>query len=151
MKELYLAEINKTKDKKEMEVFINTISRMIPDTDSKNVCLSYIKNMINSFSGNYINPVSVQINVYNKIDMIIKHVDEWLSSFDSDAILAELPLLIDEYRSGDFNEIVMAAIKSKQSPKSNKPTSSIEKIMQLEELLSININIFKKQNLIIMK
>lgn len=148
MKELRLAEIER--QYREAEKYVSIAGRMIPKNDRADIYLSYIRNRINEFGDN-ISASNVQINIYNDIDYIISCVDEWLDSFDSDAILAELPLLIDSYRDGDFNEIVMAAIKSKQSPKSNKPTSSIEKIMQLEELLSININIFKKQNLIIMK
>ena len=141
MKELYLAEINKTKDKKEMEVFINTISRMIPDTDSKNVCLSYIKNMINSFSGNYINPVSVQINIYNRIDMIISHVNEWLKSFDSNMILAELPSMIDNYRSGDFNQMVLDAIKQKEAPKPDNPEPSNPSSSQANSTAGVENNV----------
>lgn len=121
MKELRLGEIKRQYN--EADMYIDTVEMMLPNNNNRKIYLSYIRNKINLLEENNC-ILNIQINIYNKIKDIIKHVDEWLASFDYEKIIDELPSMIDNYRSGDFNQMVLDAIKQKEAPKPDNPEPS---------------------------
>ena len=109
MEELYLAEVEKDWGD-ELLNYIEIAKRMLPKNGNEKIYLAYIRNRLNLI-GKDLCPTNVQVNIYSDIDNIIKRVDIWLASFDSKKIISKLPSLINEYRHGDFNEIVKAEIE----------------------------------------
>ena len=119
MKELYLAKLTgEMVDDTTMTSYVNTIKTLLASSASKSrekIYISFIKNKINEFNQFPVLFSNVQFNIYDDINGIVARVDEWLNSFDSEAIINDIPALIDSYREGDFNSIVKEAIEKKKS------------------------------------
>ena len=111
MKELYLSKV-KNDLGEEIDRYIHIAENLLPKNENTAIYAAFIRNMINGFGCDDDEITeSIQLNVYEDIDSIVKDVNEWLESFDSKKIISKLPSLINEYRDGDFNEIVKAEIE----------------------------------------
>ena len=113
MKELYLSKVENDRGEA-IDRYIHIAEKLLPKNENAAIYVAFIRNMINGFGSDDITE-SVQINIYPHIDSIVKDVNEWLESFDSKKIISKLPSLIDNYRKGDFNEIVKAEIKATEA------------------------------------
>ena len=134
MEELYLAEVEKDWGD-ELLNYIEIAKKMLPKNGNEKIYLAYIRNRLNLI-GKDLCPTNVQVNIYSDIDNIIKRVDIWLASFDSEKIISKLPSMINNYRKGDFNEIVKAEIE-----KATEAKAKIEKEETKEEAGVENSNI----------
>ena len=123
MKELYLSKVEKDRGEA-IDRYIHIAEKLLPKSENAAIYVAFIRNMINGFGSDDITE-SVQISIYPHIDSIVKDVNEWLESFDSKKIISKLPSLINEYRHGDFNEIVKAEIE-----KIEKATEAKEEVKE---------------------
>ena len=123
MKELYLSKVEKDRGEA-IDRYIHIAEKLLPKSENAAIYVAFIRNMINGFGSDDITE-SVQISIYPHIDSIVKDVNEWLESFDSKKIISKLPSLINDYRHGDFNEIVKAEIE-----KIEKATEAKEEVKE---------------------
>ena len=121
MKELYLSKVEKDLGEG-LDRYIHIAENLLPKNENTAIYAAFIRNMLNGFGSYDEMAESVQLNVYEDIDNIVRDVNEWLESFDSKKIISKLPSLINEYRQGDFNEIVKAEIE-----KATEAKAEIEK------------------------
>ena len=125
MKELYLSKVEKELGEG-LDRYIHIAENLLPKNENTAIYVAFIRNMINGFGCDDDEITeSIQLNVYEDIGNIVKDVDEWLASFDSKKIISKLPSLINEYRHGDFNEIVKAEIE-----KIEKATEAKEEVKE---------------------
>ena len=125
MKELYLSKVQNDLGE-EIDRYIHIAENLLPKNENTAIYAAFIRNMINGFGCDDDEITeSIQLNVYEDIDNIVRDVNEWLESFDSKKIISKLPSLINEYRDGDFNEIVKAEIE-----KIEKATEAKEEVKE---------------------
>lgn len=115
MKELYLSKVEKDLGE-EIDRYIHIAENLLPKNENTEIYLAFIRNMLNGFGSDEM-AESVQLNVYEDIDNIVRDVNEWLESFDSKKIISKLPSLINEYRDGDFNKIVKTELEKVEEAK----------------------------------
>ena len=125
MKELYLSKVQNDLGEA-IDRYIHIAENLLPKNENTAIYVAFIRNMINGFGCDDDEITeSIQLNVYEDIDNIVRDVNEWLESFDSKKIISKLPSLINEYRDGDFNEIVKAEIE-----KIEKATEAKEEVKE---------------------
>lgn len=134
MKELYLSKVESDLGKG-LDTYIDIAKQLLPKNENTEIYVAFIRNMLNGFGSYDEMAESVQINVYANINGIVKDVDEWLESFDSKKIISKLPSLINNYRKGDFNEIVNAEIE-----KATEAKGEIEKATEAKEEAGVENN-----------
>ena len=121
MKELYLSKVEKDLGEG-LDRYIHIAENLLPKNENTAIYAAFIRNMLNGFGSYDEMAESVQLNVYEDIDNIVRDVNEWLESFDSKKIISKLPSLINEYRDGDFNKIVKTELE-----KATEAKAEIEK------------------------
>ena len=135
MKELYLSKVQNDLGEA-IDRYIHIAENLLPKNENTAIYVAFIRNMINGFGCDDDEITeSIQLNVYEDIDNIVRDVNEWLESFDSKKIISKLPSLINEYRQGDFNEIVKAEIE-----KATEPKAEIEKATEAKEEAGVENN-----------